>query len=66
MLMKVTAFDRIMYSVDTPFEKPETGWAFLEELTRSGVLTTEQLADLAYRNAINFLRLPSIAAENGK
>lgn len=66
MLMKVTAFNRIMYSVDAPFEKPETGWRFLEELARSGVLTTEQLADLAYGNAITFLRLPSAVAQNGE
>lgn len=47
MLMKVTALDRIMYSVDAPFEKPETGCIFIGELASSGVLTTEQLADLA-------------------
>ena len=66
MLMKVTAFDRIMYSVDTPFEKAETGWMFLQELARSGILTTDQLAKLAYGNANNFLKLPNAVVQNEK
>lgn len=62
MLMMVTPFDRIMYSVDYPLEKTETGWKFFEDLADSGILTTEQLADLAYGNVIRFLKLSPDAA----
>jgi len=50
-----TKMERILYSVDYPFEKNENGLKWMEELERSGLVTKEQLEMIAYRNAEDLL-----------
>ena len=57
MLLKVTAIERVMYSVDSPFEKSETGWKFMEEVARSGLLSEEEMNLFSYGNAEKLLHL---------
>ena len=57
MLLKVTPLERVLYSVDSPFEKSETGWAFVEEIARSGLLSKEELEQFVSGNARKLLKL---------
>ena len=57
MLLKVTPLHHVMYSVDSPFEKSATGWAFIEELAATGTLSGEQLALFVYGNAQRLLKI---------
>lgn len=52
-----TKVERIMYSVDYPFESNERGLQWFKELEDSGLLTEEQLEMVAYRNAESLLRV---------
>ncbi len=52
-----TQVERIMYSVDYPFESTERGLEWFRELEDSGLLTEEQLEMVAYRNAEKLLRV---------
>ncbi|KAH8658468.1 putative 2,3-dihydroxybenzoic acid decarboxylase [Xylariales sp. PMI_506] len=52
-----TKIDHILYSVDYPFTSNETGLAWIEELERSGLVTTEQLDMIAYKNAEALLKV---------
>ncbi|KAL3481049.1 hypothetical protein BJX99DRAFT_272229 [Aspergillus californicus] len=52
-----TKVDRIMYSVDYPFESNERGLEWWRELEGSGLLTEEELELVAYRNAENLLKV---------
>ncbi|KAK3367482.1 hypothetical protein B0H63DRAFT_489267 [Podospora didyma] len=50
-----TKLDHILYSVDYPFQTNEMGLAWITELERSGLVSEEQLKDIAYRNAEKLL-----------
>ncbi|OJJ04759.1 hypothetical protein ASPVEDRAFT_54871 [Aspergillus versicolor CBS 583.65] len=52
-----TKVERIMYSVDYPFESNERGLQWFRELEDSGLLTEEQLEMVAYRNAEKLLQV---------
>ncbi|KAL4752252.1 hypothetical protein BDW72DRAFT_212135 [Aspergillus terricola var. indicus] len=52
-----TKVERIMYSVDYPFESNERGLEWFKELEGSGLLTEEQLEMVAYRNAEDLLKV---------
>ncbi|KAN0098477.1 amidohydrolase 2 [Hyaloscypha variabilis] len=60
-LLKTTQIERILYSVDYPFENNEHGWKFIEELKRSGVVTQEELEIIVHGNAAKLLKLQSQA-----
>ncbi|KAM7191148.1 hypothetical protein V8F20_009466 [Naviculisporaceae sp. PSN 640] len=50
-----TKTDRILYSVDYPFQKNEVGLAWFQELEASGLVDAEQLSAIAYGNAEKLL-----------
>lgn len=52
-----TKIDRILYSVDYPFEKNENGLKWMEELEQSGLLTKEQCELIAYKNSEKLLNV---------
>lgn len=49
--------DRIIYSVDYPFENPERGLKFLEALKSENGITEEVLEGIAYKNAERLLKI---------
>lgn len=52
-----TKVERIMYSVDYPFESNEKGREWFEQLEASGLLTSEQLEMVAHGNAERLLKV---------
>ncbi|KAI1318873.1 hypothetical protein F5Y16DRAFT_406183 [Xylariaceae sp. FL0255] len=56
-ILRNTAIDRILYSVDYPFFKNEDGLLFIQELEQSGLVTPEQMDRIAYKNAEELLGL---------
>jgi predicted TIM-barrel fold metal-dependent hydrolase len=56
-ILRNTKIDRILYSVDYPFAKNESGLAFMKELEQSGLVTEEQLEAIAFKNSEKLLRL---------
>lgn len=52
-----TKIDHILYSVDYPFAKNESGLNWITELEKSGLVTQAQLEDIAYKNAEKLLRI---------
>lgn len=60
MLLKVMPLDRVLYSVDTPFESSETGWKFIEEIKKIGILTDSELEKLTSGNAKKLLKISDI------
>lgn len=60
-LLRNTRPDRIMYSVDYPFSRNEAGWAFLQELRDSGLVTRSVFEGIAFGNAEKLLKLKAIA-----
>ncbi|KAF3039939.1 hypothetical protein E8E12_008496 [Didymella heteroderae] len=56
-LRQVSPVERIMYSVDYPFSTNTAGWAFVEKLAQSGVLTDGEMDAFAYKNAEKLLKL---------
>lgn len=54
-ILRNTKIDHILYSVDYPFAKNEDGLKFMEELEKSGLVTEEQFAKIAYLNAERLL-----------
>ncbi|KAK5155173.1 hypothetical protein LTS14_006128 [Recurvomyces mirabilis] len=50
-----TKIERILYSVDYPFERNENGLVWMEELELSGLVTREQLEMIAYKNSEKLL-----------
>ena len=56
-ILENTKVERIMYSVDYPFESNEKGRDWFEQLERSGLLTDEQLEMVAYGNAERLLKV---------
>lgn len=57
MLLKVTPLERVLYSVDTPFESSVTGWRFVEELARSGLFSEEEMEQFLQGNAKKLLKI---------
>jgi len=56
-LLKTTRIERILYSVDYPFENNEHGWKFIQDLEKSGAVTAEELDMITYGNAAKLLKL---------
>lgn len=56
-LLENTKVERIMYSVDYPFESNDKGRQWFEQLEASGLLTSDQLKMVAYGNAERLLKL---------
>jgi predicted TIM-barrel fold metal-dependent hydrolase len=56
-ILRNTKIDKILFSVDFPFETNKSGRRYLEELQKSGLVTDEQLAMIAYKNAQNLLHV---------
>jgi predicted TIM-barrel fold metal-dependent hydrolase len=56
-ILKNTKIDRILFSVDFPFESNKSGMKYLEELQNSGLVTEEQLAMISYKNAQRLLKV---------
>lgn len=56
-ILRNTKIDKILYSVDYPFAKNENGLVFMKELEESGLVTREQLDQIAYKNAEQLLGL---------
>ncbi|KAF2719833.1 hypothetical protein K431DRAFT_286319 [Polychaeton citri CBS 116435] len=50
-IMMNTKVERVLYSVDFPFERNENGLKWFKELEGSGLCTPEQLEMIAYKNA---------------
>ena len=49
--------DRIMYSLDYPFEDPVEGMEFMEELQKSRMVSDEEFEMITWKNAKNLLKL---------
>lgn len=56
-LRQVSPVERIMYSVDYPFNTNTDGWEFVEKLAQANVLNDDEMDAFAYRNAEKLLRL---------
>lgn len=56
-LLRNTKIERILYSVDYPFAKNESGLEFMEELEKSGLVTKEQFEMIGYKNAQDLLKV---------
>ncbi|KAJ3516104.1 hypothetical protein NM208_g14887 [Fusarium decemcellulare] len=56
-ILKNTRVERVLYSVDYPFEKNENGLSWIRELQGSGLVTDEELERIAYKNAEQLLRV---------
>ncbi|KAK7750256.1 hypothetical protein SLS62_007773 [Diatrype stigma] len=63
-VLKTTKVERILYSIDYPFEDISLGPKFIEELARSGVVTKEELDMIAYKNAEALLGLEGVLASS--
>jgi predicted TIM-barrel fold metal-dependent hydrolase len=50
-LLQTTSIDHVLYSVDYPFSANEKGFAFIEEIEKSGLIAGEDLEKFSYRNA---------------
>lgn len=50
-----TRVERILFSVDYPFERNENGLRWIEELEESGLVTGEELEMIAFRNSEKLL-----------
>jgi predicted TIM-barrel fold metal-dependent hydrolase len=56
-LAKTTKKSRILYSVDYPLSTNEEGAQFIDLLSKSGLVTDEELEMIAYRNAETLLKV---------
>ena len=56
-MRQVSPVERIMYSVDYPFSTNTDGWAFVEKLAQSGVLSDAEMDAFAYKTAERLLKL---------
>ncbi|KFY13722.1 hypothetical protein V492_03069 [Pseudogymnoascus sp. VKM F-4246] len=56
-ILENTRVDHIMYSVDYPFETNEGGLKWFHELEESGMLNSDELEMIAYKNAENLLKI---------
>ncbi|KAK4452171.1 amidohydrolase [Podospora aff. communis PSN243] len=58
-----TPIDRILYSVDYPFQQNEVGLQWMRDLEESGLVDGEQLKAIAYGNAEKLLRVTAPKGE---
>lgn len=56
-ILRNTAKDRIMYSVDYPFSRSPDALKWLEELKESGMVSEEDFEAICWKNAAKLLRL---------
>lgn len=56
-LLRVTKIERVMFSIDYPFEENADGTEFLHELERSGLVDAEDFRKLTHKNAESLLGL---------
>lgn len=56
-ILRNTAIDRIMYSVDYPFSSNVAGTQFMVDLKTSGMVTMEEWSMIAHRNAEALLNI---------
>ncbi|KAI4593800.1 hypothetical protein KJ359_008841 [Pestalotiopsis sp. 9143b] len=56
-ILRNTRIDKILYSVDYPFAKNESGLEFMKDLEASGLVSPEQLEQIAHKNAEQLLGL---------
>jgi predicted TIM-barrel fold metal-dependent hydrolase len=56
-LLRTCKIDRILYSVDYPFSSNEKGLKFVEEMKKSGMLSSEDLTAICSGNAANLLKI---------
>ena len=56
-LIRATSMDRILYSVDWPFESNEEGQDFMQEVEKSGLVSRKEWEMIAYRNAESLLKV---------
>jgi predicted TIM-barrel fold metal-dependent hydrolase len=54
-ILSNTKIEHILYSVDYPFTTNEAGLRWFEELEKSGLVTSEELELIAYKNAESLL-----------
>ena len=57
MLLKITTLDRVLYSVDSPFENSVTGWKFVEEVAKAGLLNKEEVELFVSGNTKKLLKI---------
>lgn len=56
-LFRAASVDRIMYSIDYPFEDNKDGREFLQKLEGSGLVTKDDMEKICYKNAEKLLKL---------
>ena len=56
-ILRNTKIEHILYSVDYPFAKNESGLSWMEEFEKSGMVGKEDLERIAYKNAEALLRI---------
>jgi predicted TIM-barrel fold metal-dependent hydrolase len=56
-ILRNTKIEHILYSVDYPFAKNESGLSWMEEFEKSGMVGKEDLERIAYKNAEVLLRI---------
>lgn len=56
-LLRTAKVEKILFSVDYPFEDNNAGRKFVDSVRESGLLTADELEMVAYRNAENLLRI---------
>lgn len=56
-ILRNTAIDRILYSVDYPFGNSEQGRAFMMNLKTSGLVNSTEWDMIAFKNAQKLLKL---------
>ena len=59
-LFRAAKIDRIMYSIDYPFEDNKDGQDFLRTLESSGLVTKEDMEKICYKNAEKLLKIKLI------
>ncbi|KAJ4477490.1 putative metal-dependent hydrolase [Lentinula aciculospora] len=59
-LLKMSPVEHVMFSVDYPFSKNETGRKFLEEVKESGLVSANDFENIAYRNAERLLKVKAM------
>ena len=57
LVLKTTSIDRIMFSVDYPFESTLQSWQFMEKIRLSGLVSGPEFSKIAHGNAERLLGL---------
>ncbi|KAJ3806932.1 putative metal-dependent hydrolase [Lentinula lateritia] len=56
-LLKMSPVEHVLFSIDYPFSKNETGQQFLEEIRMSGLVSEDDFEGIAYKNAERLLKV---------